>query len=63
MKTKWSRTYIVHKGRKVYLNNTFWDLKEKLDSKETNVLLNVSGLFSDKEKMFRVSSISDYGRV
>lgn len=63
MKTKWSRTYIVHKGKKVYLNDTFWELKEKLESSNTRVILKVSGLFSDKEKSFFVNDITQYGRI
>lgn len=63
MRTRMSRTYILHKGKKVYLNDTFWELKEKLRVNDVNVTLQVSGLFSDKEKSFLITNIHGYGRA
>lgn len=64
MKTSWSRTYIVYKGRKVYLDDTLWELKEKMSkSKNGEVKLNVSGILFDREKVFSVNDITYSGKI
>ena len=63
MKTKQSRTYIINKGRKIYLLNTYWDVRDKLRNKNEEISLTVTGLFSDKEKLFNTNNISEYGRI
>lgn len=64
MRTKWSRTYIVYKGRKVYLDDTLWELKEKMSkSKNGKVKLNVSGILFDREKVFSVNDITYSGKI
>lgn len=63
MKTSWSRTFIVHNERKIYLENSYWDVKEKLSHKNVEVKLTVTGLFFNKEKTFMTNNITNYGRV
>ena len=62
MRTKWSKTFIIHKGKKIYLNNTFWELKNKIDNSRSTINVIVSGLFNDKEKEYNICEITNYDR-
>lgn len=57
----WTESYIVHNGKKIYLETNYSELKEKMKNKDKTIELNVSGFLFGSTRVFKKTNISEFG--
>lgn len=54
-------SYIVYDGKKIYLDTSYYELKNKMKKRDKEIELEVSGFLISHYRMFNKDKISEYG--
>ena len=56
-------SYIVYNGQKIYLDTSYWMLKDLMRSSKKEIELDVYGLLGGNRRFFKKELISEWGEA